>query len=74
MKLDKKKHLAAGIVLGLLGALLHPALGIGAAFLAGVLKELYDMTGKGTPETADLLYTVAGGVIGTFITMGVMNI
>jgi hypothetical protein len=43
-------------------ALCVSAAGLGAAVGAGAAKELLDMTGCGSPEWADLLATVAGGL------------
>ena len=40
------------------------SLAIAVPLVIGAGKELYDMTGRGTPEWNDLFYTVAGGVAG----------
>jgi uncharacterized protein YfiM (DUF2279 family) len=34
--------------------------GLGTGIAAGVVKELYDMTGRGTPSVTDFLWTAAG--------------
>jgi hypothetical protein len=66
---DKQLHFIAGTLIGAgvtefcaLNKIKHPALwGIGAGFLAGVGKEIYDkQSGKGTPEFADAVYTILG--------------
>jgi hypothetical protein len=40
------------------------AVAAGAAFAAGIGKELFDMLGFGTPEARDILNTMIGGAIG----------
>lgn len=78
MKLDKKLHLIAGALASFVGILfgliaeeplwLVLVTGVLFSFAAGGAKELYDeVTGKGTPETADLLYTLAGGVFTSLV-------
>jgi hypothetical protein len=38
-------------------------LGVGAALAAGIAKEIYDkVTGKGTPEKLDIVWTAIGGI------------
>jgi hypothetical protein len=44
-------------------ALAVSASGLGAALVAGVVKELLDLGGFGRPEWLDLAATVAGGLI-----------
>lgn len=51
------RFFANGVGSGLLGAIL--------ACIAGILKEVRDMTGKGTPEAADFWFTFLGGLIGS---------
>lgn len=62
---DKQKHLVAGfIVAATVSLLLGVWVGVAAATLAGAGKEIYDKaSGKGTPELADFLFTVAGALI-----------
>lgn len=73
---DKKLHLAAGLIIGFVGATWFPA-GLGTlpgflvspfvAGVVGILKELVwdKWMGKGTPEFADAAYTFGGGCITT---------
>ena len=63
---DKALHVIAGTILFALGALVYgPLAGIAAAIVGGILKEVRDVvTRKGDPEYADILYTVAGGLLG----------
>ena len=69
MPKDKKLHIAAGFIIGSIGACLWGApFGFGLAVLAGLGKEVYDkISGKGTPEAFDSLATVVGGFIGAGI-------
>jgi len=39
----------------------------GVAMLPGIAKELYDMTGRGTPSWKDLAADAAGAAIGVYI-------
>ena len=66
---DKQKHFSVG---GALAGLVtvatnHRALGVGAAALAGVAKELYDRSHGGPFSTADVLWTVGGGLAGAYV-------
>lgn len=62
---DKVLHIVAGVVIGFVVGLVHPAAGIGAAIAAGLGKELYDMRDGGTGfDSADLICTGIGGIIG----------
>ncbi|TDO92359.1 hypothetical protein DFR79_106172 [Halanaerobium saccharolyticum] len=62
MKKDKKGHLIAGFLIGLL-------LNFWFAALAGAAKEIYDYLNpkNHTVELADFLFTAAGGLIATLI-------
>ncbi|MBL8951473.1 MAG: hypothetical protein JNK82_11885 [Myxococcaceae bacterium] len=41
------------------------ATGMGLALIAGVVKELYDVRGNGTPSMYDVAWDLAGAVTGT---------
>jgi len=61
MPIDKLLHLLAGIAIA---AILYP-FGVVPAFcavlFAATAKELWDKTGRGTPELLDAVATIAGG-------------
>jgi hypothetical protein len=67
---DKVKHVVIGVLFtGTAQALTFKLtnnrsksmlIGLGTGIVAGVAKELYDMTGRGTPSVRDLLWTAAG--------------
>lgn len=67
---DKKKHLLAGfLIAGFIFAVAvfseFPAPGMAAfaaSVIAGIVKEVYDETGRGNPEVMDVVATAAGGV------------
>jgi len=63
MRHDKRLHFAAGIAIGMTVIVIpwYGALLLVAA--AGAGKELYDMTGRGTPEWDDLWWTLGGGCL-----------
>ena len=62
MQKDKKGHLIAGFLIGLL-------LNFWFAVLAGAAKEIYDYFNpkKHTVELADFIFTAAGGLIAALI-------
>lgn len=69
---DKRLHLAAGAVAGVVGVAAAIVLGypVAAVFAgialstaAGVAKEWYDSTGHGTVDPFDAVYTSAGGTV-----------
>jgi hypothetical protein len=61
---DKGGHLIAGVLLGLLfGLIFWPVIGLAAACVAAVGKEIRDRLGYGTPDVFDALATMAGGVL-----------
>jgi len=65
---DKQLHFIAGITISLVrGMLFGPLLGLGAAVVTGSSKELYDLSGRGNPEWADLWFTIGGGIVGALI-------
>ncbi len=60
---DKRDHLMIGFSVAVIGSILFaPITGLLLAILAGVLKEVWDFSGRGTVEYADFIYTVIGGV------------
>ena len=68
---DTDLHQIAGIAVGLTAATLAvrvqtsggaAALGLGAAFVAGAMKEIVDLIGPGTAELRDLGNTLIGGL------------
>lgn len=62
---DKIKHFLAGFIIATVATLIFGALwGIIATVVIGASKELiYDkLLKKGTPEVADFLFTLAGGL------------
>jgi len=65
MTLDKQAHFLAGLAI-MLGVSLFGGwvLGLAAAVVAGIGKEVYDMTGRGTPDYMDAIATSLGGVAG----------
>ena len=66
---DKQKHFVGGVVLAGLTTIItkDPAVGIGVAATVGILKELYDYSHGGKFSTADVVWTVAGGITGAYI-------
>ncbi len=62
MAKDKKLHLIAGALLSSFGFLHPPLFALG--FVAGVLKEIYDIfRPKNTPDIMDTFYTWYGAFI-----------
>jgi hypothetical protein len=62
---DKRLHFWAGLLIALLvGLIFNAAIGMTAAVVAGVLKEAYDATGRGTADSGDVIATVIGGIFG----------
>jgi len=63
---DKRLHFGCGVSICLLvGIATTPIVGLVAAALAGLGKEVYDaVTGSGTPELPDFAATVVGGLVG----------
>jgi len=73
MRTDHKAHIFAGALIALtVGAFLTPAIGIAAGAVAGIAKEAYDLiSGRGTPEWLDILWTFVGAVAGGCFVLGV---
>jgi hypothetical protein len=59
---DKLLHILAGIAIASTVAPFGAAPAFCAVLIAAIGKELYDRTGRGTPELLDAVATVAGGV------------
>lgn len=67
---DKIIHFLGGAVICLAVSLFFGGLiGLTVAIVAGIIKEAYDMTGKGTPELMDAIATIAGGLVGFLLIM-----
>ena len=65
---DKVLHVALGF--GIAAPLAwagYPVSGVMLAGLAGVAKEAWDRLGNGTPELADLIATLIGGIAGAMV-------
>ena len=61
---DKQAHFLAGASIASTVALYgFPVLGLSLTVLAAIVKELYDATGKGTPDIWDAVATVLGGLV-----------
>jgi hypothetical protein len=63
--IDKIAHVLAGAAIAGLAVAygFSPIIGFALSVFIGAIKELYDMTGKGTPEWSDFIATAAGGAI-----------
>lgn len=74
MEPDKAQHLLAGAAIAVsvksLGG--DASMALAASTVAGAVKELVDMTGYGTPDARDFIWTVVGGlvVVGAMKLMG----
>ena len=68
---DKKKHILAGFIISLVFGLLSTSWFFGFLFASfiGIVKELWDLTGHGTPDWMDLVATMIGGALGVIIPM-----
>ena len=74
---DKQNHLTAGfIIAGTSNALtwkfterkvLAFGVGVGSSYLAGILKERYDLNHTGIYSYGDIRATVIGGIIGSSV-------
>ncbi len=77
---DKRDHLILGTAIGFGTSAITSNQPLPKSFLwstvpaivLSVGKELYDATGKGTPEWQDITYTAAGSIIGWGIVRGTM--
>ena len=62
--IDKQAHFLAGAAIASTAALYaNPILGLVLCALAAVGKELYDATGRGTPDVWDAVITILGGIV-----------
>jgi len=59
---DKLLHILAGIAIAAAVAPFGAVPAFCAVLFAAIGKELYDRTGRGTPELLDAVATIAGGV------------
>lgn len=65
---DKVLHALVGAVIAApLAWYGYPVKGVFLAGLAGVAKEAWDRLGNGTPELADLIATLIGGIAGAMV-------
>ena len=64
MAQDKKLHLLAGLGISIIFGWHNPLIGIGAGFVAGIAKEVYDYLDYGGFDKLDMLYTWAGSLLG----------
>ena len=61
--LDKQSHFYSGMALAFtVGLFSEPLWGFLAAMAAGILKEAWDMSGRGTPDALDMMATLGGGI------------
>ena len=69
MKYDKKLHLFAGFLVGVIATYLlnNPFLGTATSVIAALAKEIYDELKYGGLDITDMLYTVIGGILGSII-------
>jgi len=62
--IDKQAHFWAGAAIAASVTLYAgPLFGLAACVLAGAGKEVYDATGRGTPDVWDFVATAAGAVV-----------
>lgn len=62
--LDKQAHFWAGAAIASTVTLYStPLTGLGVAAIAALGKELFDLSGRGTPDIKDFLCTVAGAIV-----------
>jgi hypothetical protein len=62
--IDKQAHFLAGAAIASTVCLYStPVLAIIACVVAAIGKELYDATGRGTPDVWDAVVTILGGAV-----------
>lgn len=64
MPIDKQYHFIAGMFIYIIASLFMPTLwALVPVITIGTAKEVYDyLSGKGTPDINDLLYTIYGAL------------
>ena len=63
ISLDKQAHFFSGMALAFtVGLFSDPLWGFLAAMAAGIAKEVWDMSGRGTPDALDMMATLGGGI------------
>lgn len=63
--IDKQAHFFFGMAICLSFALFtSPLIGFLVAMGAGIAKEAWDMSGRGTPDALDMMATIMGGIAG----------
>ena len=68
MALDKKLHLAAGLLIAILaGYFIAPVWGLAAAVFAGFVKEVRDWGCYQGFDLKDMVTTWLGGLLGTLL-------
>lgn len=61
--IDKQAHFFSGMALAFtVGLFSDPLWGFLAAMGAGIAKEAWDMSGRGTPDALDMMATIMGGI------------
>ena len=61
--IDKQAHFFSGMALAFtVGLFSDPLWGFLAAMAAGIAKEVWDMSGRGTPDALDMMATLGGGI------------
>jgi len=62
--IDKQAHFLAGAAIASTVSLYgYPLVGLLLCVVAAVGKELYDATGRGTPDVWDAVVTILGGTV-----------
>jgi hypothetical protein len=62
--IDKQAHFLAGAAIASTVSLYgYPLMGLLLCVVAAVGKELYDATGRGTPDVWDAVVTILGGTV-----------
>ena len=67
---DKALHFIAGVLLFMAGNFIAMEVGLALGIAYAVGKEVWDSFGYGNVEFEDLLYTVAGTLVGLLCAIG----